>query len=256
MSEKPLKNVSILLVEDNEMNTLLASSIIERTGASITEADNGKAAIDLLQKKSFDIILMDLNMPGMNGFETTRHIRENLGLAIPIIAITANVINDEEKRCLEAGMNGFISKPYTEKALLDKMAALLSTLQPTDTGNTDVAPANDSGLYDLTLLKEITKGNHSLLQRMLRVFCDQVPAVIQELKAAYTAKSFKQVSELAHSIKANIDSLGISSLKETIRQIESTAATGAPGAELGGLIAKLEATTDVVVMQLQSNELS
>lgn len=256
MSEKPLKDVSILLVEDNEMNTLLASSIIERTGASITEADNGSAAIDLLQKKSFDIILMDLHMPGMNGFETTKYIRENLGLAIPIIAITANVINDEEKRCLEAGMNGFISKPYTEKALLDKMAALLSKQQPTDTSGTNTAPATNSRLYDLTLLKDITKGNQVLLQRMLRVFCEQVPAIIQEVKSAHAAKNFKQVSELAHSIKANIDSLGISSLKETIRQIESTAGTGAPGAELGGLIAKLEATTDMVVMQLQLDELS
>lgn len=238
------------------MNTLLASSIIERTGATITEVDNGNDAINLLQKKPFDIVLMDLHMPGMNGFETTKHIREDLKLDVPIIAITANVINDEEKRCLDAGMNGFISKPYTEKALLDKIAATLSKQQQADGASADGTHAQGNQLYNLSMLKDITKGNTVLLHRMLRVFCEQVPATIKELKGAYAEKSFKQVSELAHSIKANIDSLGISSLKETIRQIESTAATGAPPPELGSMITKLEATTDMVVMQLQADELS
>lgn len=121
-----LKNVSVLLVEDNEMNTLLTSVIIEGLGADVTQANNGMHAIELVQKKKFDIILMDLHMPLMNGFETTQHIREQLKLDIPIVAITANVVNDEKNKCLEAGMNGFVTKPYTEAVLLQVITSCLS----------------------------------------------------------------------------------------------------------------------------------
>ena len=85
--------MSILLVEDNEMNTLLASAILQRIGANITEADNGMEAVNLLRKREFDIVLMDLHLPVMNGFETTRYIRNTLHMDVPVIAITANVIN-------------------------------------------------------------------------------------------------------------------------------------------------------------------
>lgn len=256
MNEKPLKNLSILLVEDNEMNTLLASAIIERTGAAITEADNGMDAINILKKSNFDIILMDLHMPLMNGFETTRHIRENLALSTPIIAITANIINGEEKKCLEAGMNGFISKPYTEKDLLDKIAATLSQTTKNPTGTPTQTTPKTSLLYDLSQLTDITKGNTALLQRMLRVFSEQVPATIKELQREYAAKNLQAVSGLAHSIKPNIDSMGIHSLKDVIRQIESLAAANKPAAELNGLITVLAATIDIVILQLQENELS
>lgn len=131
MSEKgkTLKNVSVLLVEDNEMNTLLTSIIIEGLGADVTQADNGIHAIDLVQKKKFDIILMDLHMPVMNGFDTTNHIRQQLNLDIPIVAITANVVNDEAKKCLDAGMNGFVTKPYTESVLLQVITSCLQAKQ-------------------------------------------------------------------------------------------------------------------------------
>ncbi|MBX3256566.1 MAG: response regulator [Chitinophagaceae bacterium] len=256
MNEEPLKDLSILLVEDNEMNTLLAASIIERTGAIITEVNNGRDAIEVLKKQAFDIVLMDLNMPVMNGFETAEHIRKSLLLSVPIIAITANVINDEEKRCVEAGMNGFISKPYTEKALLDKILATLKKTGKTtaETGNEPVK--NTSSLYDLYALKAIARDNTALLKKMLTLFCTEVPAAVTQLKKAHANKNLPQVYELAHSIKANIDSLEITPLKDIIRQIESIARTNAPSPDLPALITRLEATVDIVVLQLTANELS
>ncbi|MBX2923953.1 MAG: response regulator [Chitinophagaceae bacterium] len=256
MNEEPLKNLSILLVEDNEMNTLLASSIIKRTGAIITEVDNGKDAIEELVKQSFDIVLMDLHMPVMNGFETTEYIRKKLALNIPIIAITANVINDEEKRCLESGMNGFISKPYTEKALLDKILWTLEKPGEAETHVDNMPAAGVSSLYNLSALRAITGSNAALLKKILTVFCMEVPAAIKDMKKAYAGKNLLQVSELAHSIKANIDSLEITSLKETIRKIESITKANTPGPELAASITLLEATIDIVVLQLMSNELS
>lgn len=108
------------------MNTLLTSVIVEGLGADVTQANNGMHAIELLQKKTFDIILMDLHMPLMDGFETTRFIRKELGSSTPVIAITANVVNDEKNKCIEAGMNGFITKPYNEEVLLQVITACLT----------------------------------------------------------------------------------------------------------------------------------
>ena len=83
MNPRPLTNISILLVEDNEMNTLLASAIIQGTGAKVTEADNGMDAVQLLRNRAFDLVLMDLHLPVMDGFETTKYIRKNLSQTIP-----------------------------------------------------------------------------------------------------------------------------------------------------------------------------
>lgn len=250
MPDKPLKNISVLLVEDNEMNTLLASAILSRTGASITEAGNGKDAITYLQQRSFDVILMDLHLPVMNGFETTRYIRETLKLDTPIIAITANIINDEESKCINAGMNAFISKPYTEKNLIEKISSCRNiskhNKETTDT-ITETAP-----LYNLNTLKTLTRNDQELIKAMIRAFINQVPVSSQALNTALANKNFKDIYSAAHSIKPNIDTLEITSLKTIIRQIELLATEEKDFLELDFLIAQLLLTLDKVVAQLNN----
>lgn len=258
MNDKPLKDVSILLVEDNEMNTLLASAIIERTGANITEADNGMDAIQMLKSRAFDVILMDLHLPIMNGFETTKYIRETLSLSVPIIAITANVVNGEEKKCLEAGMNGFISKPYTEKGLIEKISqcvALKSRVTADEADDSFIVNSNNGALYNLSLLEDISKGNRTLIAQMVRVFVNQIPIAMFNIKTAYNNNNLSEVYSIAHSIKPNIDSLNIVSLKDNIRRIESFAGQGKNGNELKGLIGILDNTLLKVVHELQRKEL-
>lgn len=256
MSLKPLTNIAILLVEDNEMNTLLASAIIEGTGANVTEADNGMDAIQLLRSRSFDLVLMDLHLPIMDGFETTRYIRNHLSATIPIIAITANVVNGEERKCIEAGMNGFISKPYTEKVLLDKIATCI----PFKNGiaekiaTTNAAPA--SALYNLSFLEDISKGNRQILQQMILVFVEQAPAAVSQLKTAYNNHNFSEMYSIAHRIKPDIDNLNIVSLKDDIRKIEMFAEQKQNGAALKTLIVHLDDTISQVVRELKANILS
>ncbi|MBN8857631.1 MAG: response regulator [Sphingobacteriales bacterium] len=256
MLSKALKDISILLVEDNEMNTLLASAILQRTGAIITEAANGMEAIDFLKKRAFNVVLMDLHLPVMNGFDTTRYIRENLRLEVPVIAITANVINGEESKCLEAGMNGFISKPYTEKDLLEKIQG---TINIAEGSRIEAAPepnAESADLYSISTLENVCKGNRSMIADMLKAFIKQVPVTVKDIKAAYLAKDFQSIYAAAHNIKPNIDTLGINSLKENIRQIESFATRGKNGSELLHLITVLDTTLFNVVEQLKEKELA
>ncbi|MFT3702222.1 MAG: response regulator [Agriterribacter sp.] len=249
MPDKPLKNISILLVEDNEMNTLLASAILQRIGADITEADNGMEAVNLLKKRAFDIVLMDLHLPVMNGLETTRYIRNTLNLDIPVIAITANVVNGEENKCLEAGMNAFISKPYTEKNLVEKIQYCFNNRKPPQ-------QTEDILLYDLKTIASICNGNKAMMNEMLMAFIKQVPNTITDLRNAYKEKDFFSIYAAAHNIKPNIDTLEIASLTDNIREIETLARQEKNGQDLSGLIDVLDSTLTKVVAQLTAKELS
>jgi CheY-like chemotaxis protein len=103
--------VHILLVEDNQINQNVAKGILEQAGAMVSVADNGEAAIEMLRAGGYDLVLMDVQMPVMDGFTATRFIREELGLTLPVIAMTAGVMESEREQCIAAGMDDFIAKP-------------------------------------------------------------------------------------------------------------------------------------------------
>ncbi len=258
MIVKPLANLSVLLVEDNEMNTLLASAIIQNTRAKVTQVDNGIEAIRHLQNHTFDLILMDLHLPVMDGFATTRYIRKHISKTIPIIAVTANVVNGEEQKCLESGMNGFLPKPYTENELLDTIADCI----PFENGVAQkCSSASSTGgfsskLYDLSFLKEVSKGNHDLLEQMIQVFIEQAPVAVKQLRSAYYCHDFSELFLIAHRMKPDIDNLDIISLKEDIRKIESMAKQKQNGEHLESLILNLGNTINQVVQELQMKALS
>lgn len=125
-----LKNVSVLLVEDNILNQILAKKVLTDWKFKVMVAENGRVAIQKLTENEFDIILMDVQMPEMDGYETTKAIRSNLGSSkcnIPIIAMTAHALAGESQKCIEAGMNDYISKPFDKKVLYSKMYSVLKS---------------------------------------------------------------------------------------------------------------------------------
>jgi CheY-like chemotaxis protein len=168
------------------------------------------------------------------------------------------VVNGEEEKCLEAGMNGFISKPYTEKDLLDKIATCI----PFKNGIAEKAPATtapaapQSALYSLSFLENVSKGNHSVLQQMVLLFTEQVPLAVDQLKIAYNNHCFGEMYAIAHRIKPDIDNLNITSLKDDIREIEVFAEQKKNGPLLKKLIVNLDVTIRQVVSELKVNVLS
>ncbi len=116
------KNLSILLVEDNRVNQMVAKTILKKLGFTVDIANNGQEAVDIVQGKKFDAILMDCHMPVMDGYEATRKIRNELGMkTIPIIAVTANVMHGDKEKCFSAGMNDYVTKPYEKHILIEKL---------------------------------------------------------------------------------------------------------------------------------------
>ena len=114
-------NIKILVVEDNEVNMLMISAMLKKWNCQVLKAINGKEAIDILGKENVDLILMDLHMPKMGGMEASEIIRNKLNLNTPIIALTANAIVGEAEKCIKAGMNDFISKPFKQIQLNQKI---------------------------------------------------------------------------------------------------------------------------------------
>jgi PAS domain S-box-containing protein len=213
--DQPLQGKHILLTDDNEMNRLVASTILQQYGAIIQCAENGGQAIDAIQQQAFDLVLMDIQMPVKNGYEATEIIRKELKLTIPIIALTANAIKGEQEKCLAVGMNDYVSKPFREEDLV----AILLKWMPAKPDN----PAPDEpaeALYNLTTLQSISRGNEAFVQKMIALFCRQMPDMLDEMNAAAANQQWEEVSKLAHKMKPSIDNLQILSLHDTIRNIE------------------------------------
>ena len=131
----------ILVVDDGEENRQLASLFIKRAGLQVDTAENGQIAVDKVSSEHYDMVLMDMQMPVMDGITATRTIRE-LGHTMPIYALTANVMQDDKRRCAEAGCDGFLTKPINIKRLMEALAAELATADKSSDQESDAALAS------------------------------------------------------------------------------------------------------------------
>ncbi len=232
----------ILIAEDVELNQFIASQILESWGMEVAVADNGKIAVEMLQHSAFDLILMDIQMPEMDGIEATKIIRDltdPIISKIPIIALTANALKGDNHRYFQVGMNDYIIKPYTEENLyaviskyltpnssvnssvLNKSVKKNAILVSDDIGEISAGVDAEPLLYDLSMVKIIGKGNPIFMKKMVSLFLDQMPIDIQHLREHSNTLDWDEVSKLAHRMKPTIDGMGIVSLKEKIRELES-----------------------------------
>jgi PAS domain S-box-containing protein len=209
----------ILLVEDNEMNRVVAETILNQYGATISEAVNGVEAVDAIRNHKYDIVLMDIQMPVMDGLEATRHIRNDLHSTIPIIALTANAVKGEMEKCIQAGMNDYLSKPFEEEDLIRLIAKWLGREAHFNPAKT--IKVSNTPLYDLCKLKQITRGDEKFMVKMLQLFINETMAGIANLEQAFNTKDLKQVKFLAHRMKSSLSNLNISSAAGIAGSIEN-----------------------------------
>jgi len=213
-----LKDKKILVTDDNELNRLVASIILQNYGAEVTESVNGSNTVELIKSHSFDVILMDIQMPGLNGFDATRTIRKH-GYNSPIIALTAEAIKGEREKCLASGMDDYITKPINEEEFLKMMDKWIK--HPHLSTHLTTGTMSDEQLYDLSSLKAISRGNEGFMQKMVNIFCEQTPVMLKEMEAAGLINDFDRIRKMAHQMKPSIDNLNIVSIKQLIRDIES-----------------------------------
>jgi PAS domain S-box-containing protein len=215
-----LSGKTILVTDDNEMNRLVASTILKSYGANIVEATNGEQALEVVKATNPHLILMDIQMPLLNGYDATKRLRKS-GNNIPVIALTANAIRGENEKCIEAGMNDYIAKPFKEDIFLQKIAQWLN-INYVYNATRPLQNDGNEKMYDLSGIEEIGKGNAAFVNKMIVLFCEQTPLAVSEMKNAFEANDLEKVGALAHKLKPSIDNLKITALRQVIRDIEKS----------------------------------
>ncbi len=253
-----LNSLKVLLVEDNEINMLFAKNIMELWGVNVSTADNGLEAIQLLNDNHFDIILMDIQMPVMNGIDTTKYIRKmsiKETANVPIIALTANAIKGDEIEYFDAGMNDILTKPFTEEELyrvINRNVDVKWNKKSDATDETEQRKENTmEQLYNLENLNEISDGNISFIKRMINLFIKSVPPIIAEMKEDLLNQNWQKIGENAHKIKPSIGIFNISESKEYIEQIEHFARNVKEPAKLESLIMAMDRNIGSVSKELE-----
>jgi PAS domain S-box-containing protein len=233
-----VKNIRVLVVEDIALNQLLMKTLLDDFGFECDFAGNGKIAVEQLQNKSYDIILMDLQMPEMNGFEAAEFIRDKLNSPIPIIALTADVTTADLKKCKAVGMNDYISKPVDERLLYAKIIDLLKKPNPL---KDDGLPKSKSKYIDLTYLNDRTKANAKLMMSMIALFLEQTPLLIGTMKQSLYEKDWDSLYTAVHKIIPSFYIMGIHKDFEIMgKKIQEYASTKQHLDELQELILQLE----------------
>lgn len=243
LSEEKLGKLKILLCEDNFLNQKLVKSVIHNFGFELDIAENGEAGIELLSKNSYDLVLMDLQMPVKDGYQTTEYIRNEMKSTIPIIAMTAHSLVGEQERCFDVGMDAYVPKPFKQAALLQAIKTVMTK---------DVKALNKRKI-DFSYLDEMACGDLEFKKEMVTLFIEKIPAEFAELEEAFNSNNPDKARKIAHIMKSSLDIFMLNDLSNSLSVIEEEATIGQFTAEAGDQINILNCGISEVVKIL--NEL-
>ena len=221
INSKVLQNKRILLAEDSVINQTLCLAILEDWGVITDIAENGKQAINRINNNDYDLILMDVRMPELDGIGATRIIRNSIDRHIPIIALTANAISGDNEKCIEAGMNDYLIKPFTEIDLFIKICTALKLDSNKEIVIKHSTQLNKSEkLFSVHKLEESTKGDQAFINKMLDIFIEEVPKTVSEAQIAFSENDIVKVKFMLHKIKPSIMIMSINSILNNIDFVE------------------------------------
>ena len=223
--DHPLKEMRVLLVEDNDINRLYAKSILHQWNCIVDIAENGLVAIEKIKYNFYDVVLMDVQMPVMDGYEATRAIRlmDSHMRDANIVALTANATPADIQKCLASGMNDYLPKPFTPDDLYRKIFRDLTASTEAKNGKPKKIQTPVKDTFDLAYLRSISDNNQEFLQDMIQTFVQSTPPVLKEMQDAVAAKNWKKLSRLAHQIKPSFGLMGMDALRKTVFAIEENA---------------------------------
>lgn len=197
----------ILVAEDNIMNQHLIKHLLKTWGFEFDLVFNGIQAVEALKKQNYDMVLMDIQMPEMDGHSATKVIRNELKSSVPVIAMTAHAMAGEQEKCINSGMNDYISKPIHEETLYN----FIMKYAPV-TLEKQAAPESRGKVIDLKYIESFSEGNQELKDQMIREFVKRVPDSIQTLEKAISEKNYTNIYRIAHDLKTTVHFLGLTAL--------------------------------------------
>ncbi len=234
--------IKVLVVEDMALNQLLMKTLLDDFGFDRDIADNGLIAVEKMQLNSYDIILMDLHMPEMNGFEATEYIRNTLHSKIPIIALTADVTTVDLEKCKMVGMNDYIAKPVDERLLYSKIVGLVMKPLPSVAKKTITPEPNKKTKYtDLAYLTQRTKNNPALIMEMINAYLEQTPPLISAMKQSTMDNDWDALYATVHKMIPSFSIMGISKDFELMaKKVQEYARTQQQADAITELVLQLE----------------
>jgi signal transduction histidine kinase/DNA-binding NarL/FixJ family response regulator len=207
-----LNSIEVLVIDDNKVNQRVAALTLLKWNARVDVADNAKAAFEKLQHKKYDLILMDVTMPEIDGFEATKYIRKKLASPankIPIIAMTASALIGDREKCLAAGMNEYVSKPFHPEDLYDKIVKAIP-----------VNSITDAPVINLSTLDERAEGDTDYLRDIMQSYVQEMPVYVNEMKEYIRNGSLEGISAQAHKMKSPAKLMGAFELNLQLEAIE------------------------------------
>jgi signal transduction histidine kinase/DNA-binding response OmpR family regulator len=216
-----LRPLRILVVEDSLVNQTLAVRLLETRGHTVVVASTGIEALATIEQQPFDVVLMDVQMPEMDGFEATAAIRtqeQTTGTHLPIVAMTAHVMQGDRERCLEAGMDAYVAKPIQARALFEAIARLVS-----DVINPESEPLRDPPVTDLfdqaTTLRRVD-GDWELLQELVGLFGEECAQMMETMQDAIRQEDAVRIQQAAHTLKGEVSNFGARAAVEAALRLE------------------------------------
>lgn len=252
----------ILVVDDNQINRIVAGEVLRSSGYEVDEACNGEEAIAAIQKASYDAVLMDCEMPVLDGFGATRRIRELearnelphiVADRLPVIAVTAQAVQGDRQRCLEAGMSEYVSKPIDREILLSTLEGFINPAA-TASDEEEIAPNAETaseteapvempnlGHIQLEQLLDRCAGQHSVASRVLTMFREQSTEQVAGLAASIEQSNFEELQRVAHALKGSAANVGAVQVSDTAAQLEN-ALRDEKTEELPPLVERIDST--------------
>lgn len=234
-SKTTISDTKVLVVEDNKMNQFFIKQLFSTWGINAHIADNGKIALEKLKNITYDLILMDIHMPVMDGPETAKKIRKSSNdkiNKIPIVACSADVFPESKRKAIESGMNFYLTKPLSEKALKEILLSIQSETLSSITNNhsdpNDNKPnsINATKLCDLSFLKKTFDNDHEIIQSVLEIFMEETTKDYSKLKDYFKEKNIdkiEDIAQVAHKIKSSFKTIGLQKEASQLEKIERSA---------------------------------
>jgi signal transduction histidine kinase/DNA-binding response OmpR family regulator len=243
-----LRGRRLLLAEDNPVNQELTQRLVAKTGAYLTVAGNGEEALQALETQDFDCVLMDVQMPVLDGLEATRRLRADARWAqLPVLALTANAFQSDREACLAAGMNDFLAKPIEPDMFYLKLARALdpelelpehaSLFAENEHALAPVQPAGD--LISLSVLAALVDNDAETMARLLQLFLDNASSTLDEMEGALAARDGKQVGALGHRLKSSAKAVGATRFAAICAALEHAGGQLERAAEMIGELRRL-----------------
>ncbi len=216
-------STKVLLVEDNTINRLMAITLLEKWNCDVDYAEDGLEALEKLKNNTYELILMDVRMPNMGGVEATKIIRSDLEITTPIIALTANAIKGDDNKCIDVGMDDYLSKPFEPLELNQKITQYVNLKEEKEEikqlKKINIETMDTSKLYNLERLEAMN--DQSFTNKMVNLFISEIPLELNKIKKALDEKDYTSISAVAHKMKPSIDYICESSLYEEVKIIEA-----------------------------------